>query len=219
VQEGVAVRVLVTGFEPFGEDKINPSGEIVKKLAKDSNFLKKHSSHEFVFKVLPVSYERSIAILEEIYSGGQFDFSLHLGQAGGTTTVTLERVAVNLMDSEHPDNDNVTKLEEVIIPEAADALLTKINVKALVQYLNKNKIPAVISYTAGQYICNEVYYYSLSRSHKTSNPKQCLFVHLPFVPEQVAWRYPKNRNTPSMCFELQYKAVRKILTWYLENCL
>lgn len=211
------MRILVTGFEPFGEDKINPSAEIVRKLTKDRKLLEKCAGVEFVFKVLPVSYEKSIALLEEIYSGSEFDFSLHLGQAGGTAAITIERVAVNLMDSEHPDNDNVTKVEERINPESADGFLTKINVKALVQYLNKNKIPAVISYTAGQYICNEVYYYSLSRSHRTGNPRQCLFVHLPFLPEQVAQRYPKNRNMPSMCFALQYKAVRGILIWYLEN--
>lgn len=211
------MRILVTGFEPFGEDTVNPSGEIVKKLSKDRKFAEKYPGVEFVFRVLPVSYEKSISALEEIYLTGEFDFSLHLGQAGGVAAITLERVAVNLMDSEHPDNDNVTKVDEKISVESADAYLTVVNVKALAQYLNKKKIPAVISYTAGQYICNEVYFYSMERSRRTKNPRQCLFVHLPFLPEQVARRYPKNRNLPSMCFELQYKAVREILNWLLQR--
>lgn len=198
--------VLITGFEKFGGEKINPSENIIKKIRK-----KKFDNVLIDTIVLPVSYEKSIKILEEYYSKNQVDVAIHLGQAGGRATINLERVAINLMDSIHPDNDNITLSDKKIIEDGNDAYMTKIKIKELAEFLNKKNIPTSISYTAGQYICNEVYYFSLYNSEKSSNPKFSLFIHVPFLPQQVSEKYPKNDKLPSMPIQLQFKAVMEVI--------
>lgn len=204
--DGDKVKILITGFEPFGGEKINPSEKIVKKIVKE-NFqgIKLHSL------LLPVSFQESKDKLDEFYSSNEIDITIHVGQAGGATAITIERLGVNVMDSTNPDNDDVTKDDERIVERARDAYMTKIDVKRLVEWLNKKKIPTVLSYTAGQYICNEVYYYSLYHSEKHKNPKHALFIHLPFLPEQVAEKAPKNKNIASMCLALEYKSIKMIV--------
>lgn len=198
--------VLITGFEKFGGEKINPSENIIKKIRK-----KKFDNVLIDTIVLPVSYEKSIKILEEYYSKNQVDVAIHLGQAGGRATINLERVAINLMDSIHPDNDDVTLSDKKIIEDGNDAYMTKVKIKELAEFLNKKNIPTSISYTAGQYICNEVYYFSLYNSEKNSNPKFSLFIHVPFLPQQVSEKYPKNDKLPSMSIQLQFKAVMEVI--------
>jgi len=200
------MKLLITGFEPFGGEKVNPSMKIVKRMSK-----KVFSGIEIDYLILPVSYEKSILTLEDYYTKNKVDIAIHLGQAGGSATIRIERVAVNLMDSKHPDNDNQFRNDVPIVENGQDAYLTKVNVKALVEFLNNKKIPASISYTAGQYICNEVFYYSLHNSRVQHNPQHALFVHLPFLPEQVSQSNSKKDNLPSMPLELQLKAIQLIV--------
>ncbi|MGC9771695.1 pyroglutamyl-peptidase I [Fervidobacterium islandicum] len=200
------LSVLLTGFEPFGGEKVNPSMRIVKRLSKA--VFPHISLHTLI---LPVSYQKSIEVLEEYYKTNNIDIALHLGQAGGSPGIRLERVAINLLDSKHPDNDGQIKEDVFIIDNGPDAYITRVKIKAVAELLKKKKIPAFVSYTAGHYICNEVYYYSLHRSNVTGTPKHALFVHLPFLPEQVATKEGKLDKLPSMTLELQTKAVRLIL--------
>lgn len=204
---GDGLRILLTGFEKFGGEKVNPSELILRRISK-----KTIGKHFIDTLILPVSYERSIKILEEYYSKNNVDLVVHLGQAGGRATINIERVAVNIMDSTHPDNDEKLNENRKIIQNGADAYMTKLDVKKIAEMLNKKKIPASVSYTAGQYICNEVYYYSLHSSSKNNNPKNVLFIHVPFLPEQVAEKYPKNSNIPSMSLQLQVRALKEILS-------
>ncbi|AFG35225.1 pyroglutamyl-peptidase I [Fervidobacterium pennivorans subsp. shakshaketiis] len=198
--------ILLTGFEPFGGEKVNPSMQIVKRLSK------RHFQNIHIETlILPVSYEKSTKVLEEYYKDHHVDFVLHLGQAGGTSGIRIERVAINLLDSRHPDNDGVIKRETPILENGPDGYMTRINVREIANFLNSKKIPAFVSYTAGQYICNEVYYYSLHHSKTFGIPKHVLFIHLPFLPEQVASKEGKTENIPSMSLELQTKAIRLLL--------
>lgn len=200
------LRILLTGFEKFGGEKVNPSEKILKRISR-----KLIGNCIIDTLILPVSYEKSIKILEEYYSKNNVDVAIHIGQAGGRATVNIERVAVNIMDSTHPDNDQKLVENKKIIQDGIDAYMTKLDVKKIAEMLNKKKIPASISYTAGQYICNEIYYYSMHCSSKNNNPKYALFIHVPFLPEQVAEKYPKNSNIPSMFLQLQVKAVEEVL--------
>lgn len=200
------LKILLTGFEKFGGEKVNPSELIIKRISK-----KRIEKCITDFLILPVSYEKSIKILDEYYSKNNVDVAIHLGQAGGRATINIERVAVNVMDSTHPDNDEKLMENKKIIPNGNDAYMTKLDVKKIAEMLNKKKIPANLSYTAGQYICNEVYYYSMYCSSKNNNPKYALFIHVPFLPEQVAEKFPINLNIPSMSLQLQIKAVEEIL--------
>jgi len=201
-----SMKILITGFEPFGGEKVNPSMEIVKRVSKKtfSDILVNHL-------ILPVSYEKSIIKLGEYYDNHEVDVAIHIGQAGGSATIRVERVAVNLMDSKHPDNDNQLRNDIPIIESGADAYMTKMKVKAIVDFLNNKKIPTTVSYTAGQYICNEVFYYSLYCSHKNNNPRHALFIHVPFLPKQVAESNLKKDSLPSMSLELQTRAINLII--------
>lgn len=198
------LRILLTGFEPFGGEKINPSGKIVKELSRT-----KFEGIILTCAILPVSYEKSIAVLQDYYSREEFDIALHVGQAGGNTAITIERLAVNILDSNHPDNENVIKSDCRIIENGADAYMTDLKVKEIVSLLKKNKIPTQLSYTAGQYICNEVYYYSLHNSRVYQNPKHALFVHIPFLPEQVSEK--ETKPVASMDLRLGRKAIKLII--------
>ncbi|MGC8902724.1 MAG: pyroglutamyl-peptidase I [Fervidobacterium sp.] len=201
-------QILVTGFEKFGGERLNPSEKIVRKIGKMGKKLRENILLDTL--ILPVSYDRSIKVLEDFYSKTKVDFVLHIGQSGGRATISLERIAINLMDSLLADNDNITLSNKKVIQEGQDAYMTNVKVKDLAQFLNSKNTPTSISYTAGQYICNEVYYFSLHRSITCGNPKYVLFVHVPFLPEQVAEKYPKN-DIPSMPLSLQYKAIVEVI--------
>ncbi|HBT26631.1 MAG TPA: peptidase C15 [Pseudothermotoga sp.] len=204
----INMRILITGFEPFGGEKINPSQKILRKIGK----LKFFSGFSVDSVLLPVSFKRSVEVLKNQYENNVYDFVLHLGQAGSRTCIVLEALGVNLMDSKNPDNDGYTANEEPIMPDGALAYRTKINLKKLSEYLSRNKIPNVISYHAGLYVCNTVNYYSFYCSERYSNPAVSLFVHLPFLPEQVVEKtFLPGYRTPRMSLNLQIRAVEKII--------
>lgn len=202
--------ILLTGFEPFGGEKINPSQEIIKRIEKMSNrFLNSAKIHTLV---LPVSYKRSIDVLHKFYEKNNIDLAIHIGQAGGRSVVELERLAVNIKSSIHPDNDGIVEDDTKIIENGADAYLTKINVKKIAEILNlKKKLPVSISYDAGRFICNEIFYFSLHNSFTKQNPKHALFIHVPFLPSQVAEKFPKNKNLPSMDLNTQTKIIFEVI--------
>jgi pyroglutamyl-peptidase len=132
--ENSKVTVLLTGFEPFGGEKVNPSMQIVKRLSK------KHFQNIHIETlILPVSYEKSTKVLEEYYKNHYVDFVLHLGQAGGTSAIRIERVAINLLDSRHPDNDGQIKRETPILENGPDGYMTRINVREITNFLNAKK--------------------------------------------------------------------------------
>ncbi|MFN6991224.1 MAG: pyroglutamyl-peptidase I [Fervidobacterium sp.] len=209
-KEFMEFNILLTGFEPFGGEKINPSQEIIKRVEKLSNrFL---NSAKIYTMILPVSYKRSIEILHNFYEKNNIDFAIHIGQAGGRSVVELERLAVNIKSSVHQDNDGIVENDTKIIENGADAYLTKIDVKKIAEILNlKKKLPVSISYDAGRFICNEIFYFSLHNSFIKQNPKHALFIHVPFLPTQVAEKFPKNKNLPSMDLNTQTKIIFEIL--------
>lgn len=202
--------MLLTGFEPFGGEKINPSQEIIRRIEKLSK--KSLTNIKLHTMILPVSYKRSIEILDNFYEKNNVDLAIHIGQAGGRSVVELERLAVNLKNSTHPDNDGIVENDSKIIQDGLDAYLTKIDVIKIAEILNlKKKLPVGISYDAGKFICNEVFYFSLHNSITTKNPKHALFIHVPFLPVQVAEKFPKNKNLPSMDLNTQVKIIFEIM--------
>jgi len=110
--------------------------QIVKRLSK------RHFQNIHIETlILPVSYEKSTKVLEEYYKDHHVDFVLHLGQAGGTSGIRIERVAINLLDSRHPDNDGVIKRETPILENGPDGYMTRINVREIANFLNSKKFP------------------------------------------------------------------------------
>lgn len=128
---------------------------------------------EVIKQCLPVSFQRAPIALREIITEHNPDMLLLLGQCPDGENIRLERFAINMMDSQKADNDNYCPSEEQIYPGAPLAYRTPINIKTIVHHLQEEKLPVVLSNSAGLYVCNRVYYEAL---HLQQN---ALFVHVP----------------------------------------
>jgi len=190
------MRVLVTGFEPFGEEKINPSWEAVKELPE------KISKAEIVKHELPVSFKKVKEILPNLIDEVKPDITILTGQAGGRTNITVERVAINVMDSKKEDNDGYKPEDEPIYENAPAAYFATIPIKRVVKALQENKIPAMVSNTAGTYVCNTAMYVALHHIATNNLNAKAGFIHVPYIPEQVL-----EKAQPSMSLEMIRKAI------------
>ena len=197
------MRVLVTGFEPFGGDPENPTELIAKEL--DGKTLE---GARVFGRVLPVSVRRAAPELERALAEVEPDVVINLGLAPTYSNVAVERVALNLIDARIPDNDGYQPIDEPIVEDAPPAYFSTLPVRAIVKELRSEGIPAVISYSAGTYLCNYVMFRTLHHSHVHGFPKKAGFIHVPYTPEQVVDKFfLLGRNTPSMCLETEIRAV------------
>lgn len=182
------MKILVTGFEPFDGEKLNPSQLLLKALS---------SQKDVKTLLLPVSYRESFSSLQALYQKEKFDFVLHLGQAGRRTHVCLEQFAHNWSGARTADEEGVLKSGEVIDSKAPLSYSPNLNLEALRDYLRKKEIPTEISINAGGFICNYVYFRSLQLA------APALFMHVPYLPIQVL----DKGDAPSMGLELMRAAV------------
>lgn|SRR5574344_766754 len=159
--------ILITGFKPFYSNKINPSEEVVERLNTDD-----------IYKVvLPVTYSSSCKIVNEILEKNNISFILSFGLAQKRKTITLERYAKNEEGASIKDEDGELITKRKINENKDNRYETKVNLTTLNTLLNINNIPCAISEDAGAFICNKVYFNSLSSSYNS------LFVHLPEISE------------------------------------
>ena len=159
--------ILVTAFEPFGVSDTNITQKIISLLPAQVG------NKEILTTCLPVSFQRAPIILQELIAQYQPDLILLLGQCPDGENIRLERFAMNMMDSQKADNDGYCLSEEQIYPDAPLAYRTPIDIKTIAHDLQEEKLPAVLSNSAGLYVCNRVYYEAL---HLKQN---ALFVHVP----------------------------------------
>ena len=161
------MRVLVTAFEPFGRAETNITQSILSQLPDSI-------ADWAIEKVcLPVSFKRAPIVLREVIATFSPDLVIMLGQCPSGENIRLERFAMNMMDSLKADNDGYCPSEQVIYSNAPVAYRTPINIKTIVHHLQEEKLPVVVSNSAGLYVCNRVYYEAL---HLQQN---ALFVHIP----------------------------------------
>ena len=182
------MKILVTGFDPFGGEPINPAIESVKKLPDNI------AGAEIIKLEIPTVRRKSLEKIEKAIQEHNPDIILSVGQAGGRFDVTVERVGINMDDFRIPDNEGNQVIDEPIFSDGDNAYFVKLPVKAMVQNIQKNKIPASVSYTAGTFVCNHVLYGVLYLVEKKYKGKKSGFIHIPFLPEQVV----DKRNMPSM---------------------
>ena len=161
------MRILITGFEPFGGSDTNITQEIISQLPAQIG------NREIMTICLPVSFQRAPVALQQAIAQHQPDMILLLGQCPASESIRLERFAMNMMDAKNPDNDGYIPSEETIHPEAPLAYQTPINIRSVEQYCKAKSLPVVISNSAGLYVCNRVYYEALYLQQKA------LFVHIP----------------------------------------
>ncbi|MGN9234712.1 pyroglutamyl-peptidase I [Atopobiaceae bacterium HCP3S3_D6] len=182
-------KILVTGFQPFGGESMNPAWEAVRRLPDTIG-------DATVTKVeVPVVFGRGPEAVERAVEEVEPDLVLCVGQAGGRAKITPEFVGINYADARIPDNDGCQPVAERVVDGGPDAYFATLPVKAMVQAMQKAGVPAEVSYTAGTYVCNDVMY-SLLHTLATRHPEvRGGFLHVPYATEQ-ATHLPA--STPSM---------------------
>lgn len=190
------MKILVSGFDPFGNDSINPALEIIKLLPE------KIANHQiFVLEIPTVAY-KSLEKIEEGIKKYEPDIILSIGQAEGRADITAEKIGINLNDFRIPDNEGVQIIDKKIFEDGADAYFTKLPVKKMVENIKKNKIPASVSLSAGSFICNHVLY-GVSYLIEKKYPKiKNGFIHIPCLPEQGV-----DKKIPTMSIENILKGI------------
>ncbi|WP_404427757.1 pyroglutamyl-peptidase I [Ureibacillus chungkukjangi] len=165
-------RILLTGFEPFLSFKINPTMQIVEVLNG-----KVFDDFEICGRIMEVDFNKSSNQLKEYIDEVQPDIIISLGLAGGRYKITPERIAINMKDGE-PDNNGFAPVDAKIAEEGADAYLTTLPVRRMVDRLNGEGYPAEISNTAGTYLCNNIMYEGLAYAKNQGNVLAG-FIHIP----------------------------------------
>lgn len=182
------MKVLITGFDPFGGESINPAWEAVKMM-KD-----KIAGAEIVKMQIPTVVGKSIEKIHEKMKEINPDVVLSIGQAGGRFGVTPERVAINITDARIPDNEGNQPIDAPIFADGPAAYFTNLPVKAMVESIKDAGYPSVLSNTAGTYICNHVMYGILYYIDKEFPNARGGFIHVPYAASQVV----NKPGTPSM---------------------
>lgn len=172
------MKILITGFDPFGGEKTNPAIESVKRIDENIEGAEIHKLE------IPTVFHKAADKIEEKIKEIQPDVILSVGQAGGRYDLTVERVAINQDDARIPDNEENQPIDVKIREDGKNAYFATIPIKAMVEEIKKENIPASVSNTAGTFVCNHVMYQDLYLAEKYGNIKAG-FIHVPFLPEQV----------------------------------
>ncbi|MBL8296735.1 MAG: pyroglutamyl-peptidase I [Rhodanobacteraceae bacterium] len=172
-------RVLLTGFDPFGGEALNPSWEAVRRL--EGEILR---GHRIVTRQLPTSFGRSLRALRAALASTRPALVICVGQAGGRSRISLERVAINVDDARIADNAGKQPVDRPIVRHGPAAYFTTLPIKAQLSALLAAGLPAEISQSAGTFVCNHVFY-GLMHALRESPQIRAGFVHIPFLPEQA----------------------------------
>lgn len=190
------MKVLVTGFTPFGGEQINPSWEAVKRLPE------RIGEMAITKREIPTEFDAACAALRAAMDELRPDAVLSVGQYGGANGIRVERVAVNLRDARIADNAGAKPVDEPVVPGAPDAYFATLPTRRIVEKLREQDIPAQLSYSAGTFVCNNLLYCALHESERSNPAPRCGFVHVPYLPEQT-----KDGSAPSMSLALMTKAL------------
>ncbi len=176
------MKILVTAFDPFGGESINPALEAVK-LMKDTI-----EGAEIVKLEIPTVFGKSIEKTANAILIENPDAVLCVGQAGGRFEVTPERVAINVDDARIPDNEGNQPIDKPIYEDGEPAYFATLPVKAMVEAIRKEGVPSSLSNSAGTFVCNHIMYGVLYEIAKMNKEIRAGFVHVPFIPQQVVGR-------------------------------
>lgn len=175
-------KLLITGFEPFGGETINPSWEAVARLHEQIG------EYTLTKRLIPVVFGKAFETVMETASGLCPDVVLCIGQAGGRAAITPELVGINLRHASIPDNDGLQPKDEPILQSGAKAHFSTLPVRKMAEAIAATGVPSHVSYSAGAYVCNDVLYTLLA--HYEGSETRVGFIHIPYSTEQG--------KTPSM---------------------
>jgi pyroglutamyl-peptidase len=192
------MKLLLTGFEPFGSNTSNPSQKLVESLPEDS--IKEIN----LFKViLPVDQAHAPTVLKTYLNKHKPDAVLCFGLASGRAKISLERVAINLMDFRIPDNAGNTITDQAVVAGGPAAYFSTLPVRSMLAALQAEGIPAELSLSAGAYLCNQVFYTLMHWLMQGNLPVKAGFIHLPALPEEAA---QTGKATPSLTLDQDIRA-------------
>ena len=205
------MKILVTGFDPFGGEKINPALETIKRLPDTI------LGAQIIKLEIPTVVGKSLAKIKEAVEKENPDVVLSIGQAGGRSEITVERVGINIDDCRIPDNEGNQPIDEPVVKGGPAAYFVTVPIKAIVENIKAHNIPASISNTAGTFICNHVCYgvaHLAAARTAAGTPMKSGFIHIPFLPEQIIG---KPALTPSMSLETIASGITHALEAIVEH--
>jgi pyroglutamyl-peptidase len=196
--------LLLTGFEPFGGESVNPSWEIARAL--DGWVLE---GRTVCAVQLPCAFGDALRTLDQALAMHRPELVMCLGQAGGRAEISIERAALNVDDARIPDNLGRQPLDAAVVPGGPAAYFSTLPIKAIAHDLRAAGVAAAVSNTAGTFVCNHVFYALMHRLATTPALARTRggFVHVPFTPEQVVGK----ANLPSMPLHTQIDGIRHAL--------
>lgn len=192
--------VLLTGFEPFEQEPVNPSWEAVRALDGE-----RIADAVIVARQLPCVFGKAIEAMDALVASLRPDVVIAVGQAGGRTEMSVERVAINVDDARIADNVGAQPIDTSIADDGPAAYFSSLPIKAIVRDLRAAGVPAMVSQTAGTFVCNHVFYglmHTLAR--RNAHAVRGGFIHIPYLPEQAA-RHP---GTPSLALDTLIAGLR-----------
>ena len=201
------MKILVTGFDPFGGEKINPAWEAVSRIKDEI------AGAEVIKLQVPTVFKKSIEKLEAGIEEHKPDAVICVGQAGGRFDVTPERVAINIDDARIKDNEGNQPIDLPVYEDGAPAYFTTLPVKAIVKEINEAGLPSTLSNTAGTFVCNHIMYGALYLADKKYPNMRAGFIHVPYIPQQVV----DKKGTPSMALEDIVKSLEAVVKAVVEN--
>ena len=200
------MKILVTGFDPFGDDKINPAIEAVKRLDDEI------AGAQIIKVEIPTVFGDCADVVHDVIEQHQPDYVLNIGQAGGRYALTPERVAINFDDGRIADNKGYQPIATPIREDGQNAYFTQLPVKAMVKAIREAGIPALVSTTAGTFVCNHIMYQVQYMIDKEFHDLKAGFMHIPFLPEQVVAR----PDTPSLSLADDVRGITAAITAIVE---
>lgn len=174
------MKLLLTGFDPFGGEQTNPALEAVMRVRDQIGTIR------VIKREVPTVFEKSVETVTEMIKEEEPDLVICVGQAGGRCDMTVERVAINYMDARIPDNEGKQPEDQPIVKDGEAAYFSTLPIKKMVAAMKDAGIPASVSNSAGTYVCNQLLYGVLHLIQKEELPIKAGFIHVPYLPEQVA---------------------------------
>jgi pyroglutamyl-peptidase len=196
----VAKHVLVAGFEPFGGDKVSPSEMVARSL--EGRLI---AGRPTTVRVVPVETRNVRERFEQALAKDDPDVAIVLSQFGGRTALAMERVAVNVLDFDFPDNVGVMRKGDAVVRGGADARISNLPFERIVEAWHANGVPGYVSNSAGTFIGNQALYELLGLTETAAPPVICGLVHLPYLPAQAI--AAGSESNPSMSFDLMKKGI------------
>ncbi|MGL4970822.1 pyroglutamyl-peptidase I [Cetobacterium sp.] len=182
------MKVLITGFDPFGGESINPAWEAVNAMQDVIDGI------ELVKLQIPTVFKKSA---EKLFAGIEEhkpDIVMCIGQAGGRYDISVERVAINMDDGRIPDNEGYQPIDTAVYEDGENAYFATLPIKGIVEEIKAAHIPASVSNTAGTYVCNHIMYSLLYYISKNNLNIKGGFIHVPYITQQVV----DKKNMPYM---------------------